>query len=455
MKVAKYKNLFFVIVFLLLNFAMLLSTFAVQSRVVKAQTGGSNLQQQLAETENRLKELKAQKDAINAQIIKEQQSQSSLQQQTKNIDRAIQQNELQIETLQVEIEKLNLEVAILKEEKSKLESRLAEVQSRLGDLQTQLQTSLNLLYKMSLSSKGFLEGNVSYEDSVIDEERQRSTVRLIKADLNEVKSLEAEVTAKRDEIAAKEKETTDLQTQMQTQADNLGVQVSALQWQKNNKQKLLAASQQNQNNLDSQKKVTDQKIAEYEAVINNIRTSLIYLPPSGTRISAGQVIGFQGRSGLSCDPYDPSLVPTKTNHYCEQYGYTGPDWYYYPPEQFPTKGSHLHFEYFINNKKVYPYDFLFGASKGEFKAMPLMPTNFSRGSHEGGAIDLVSSHGAPVFAVKPGYISYYCINYPPVPGFTDPAFGAVVQHVNEAGQLDGTISQYWHMIRGNRPCNYR
>lgn len=418
---------------------------------VNAQSSG-NLSEELKKADERLKELKKRQDALNSQIKSEQQSQTTLAQQAKNIDKAIQSNELQIESLELELEKIQLEVQILTEEQNKLQLRLTEVEKSLTETQVELKSSLNLLYKMSLNNTSFLEGDLSFQDSAVSQEKERSAIRLIKANLLEIKKLQEEVAAKKAEIDEKQKAAADLQSQKQAQNDNLTLQQQALKWQRENKQRLLTLSEQKESNLDSEKRANEQRLKEIEQQRASIIASLTNLPPSNTLVKAGQVIGFQGRSGLSCSWYDPALAPTRTNDYCQKYAGLSSSWYYYDPAAFPSKGSHLHFVYTVGGKQVNTNDYVYGSKRDQLAVMPMNPMSLTQGWHDGGAIDLSSYHGAPVYAVRAGFVSYFCSNFPNVPGFPDPLFGAVVHHIGADGKPDGTTSGYWHLQRRGYPC---
>jgi len=416
----------------------------------------ANTNDQIAEIEKKLKELQAQKDALNAQIKKEQQNQTNLTQQSRNLDRAIQQNEIQIRSLELELEKTRLEVQVLKEEQTKLQARLAEVQGNLAITTNELNVSINLLYKLSLSNPGILTENGSFQESVLNEEKEKSTMRIIKATINDIKNLEKEVLDKKTEIDTKEKQASDLKTELEAKSNNLNMQQQALKWQKDNKLRQITQSQQNQQNLTDQQREANQKIAQIQAELAAIMNALLKTPRTGTYVSAGQIIGFQGRSGLSCGVYDPSLVPVRTNSYCNDPYPKGAglnsDWYYYDPVKFPTRGAHLHFVYQINGAISCntARAALTDPNNNTFAAMPMSSFYMSQGCHDGGAVDIVSNNGfgAPVYSVKAGFVSYMCVRFPKDPSFPDPLFGAIVEHVDSTGKKDGTVSGYWHLKRG-------
>lgn len=454
----KIRKLFFLLLIVAIGLSSLV--LSPQFRQVIAPKTYADSQSDLEAIKKRLADLEAQKKALNAQIKKEASNQQTLAQQAKNLDRAIQQNEIQIESLELELDQIKLEVDILKQQQTQLQGRLDELQSKLADSDKELDISLNLLYKLSLSSPTLFAQNASFQEFIVHQEQEKSVMEVIKANVNEVKSLKKEVEDKKTEIDTKEKEASDLQAQKEAQSQNLELQKSALQWQRDNKLKQLGQSQANSASLTDQQRQNNQKIAEVQAAIAAIMNSLLIMPAGGAFVTSHQVIGLEGRSGLACDVYDRALVPTKTNHFCDNpypqgAGLNG-DWYYYDPASFPTKGAHLHFVYFVNGqiKCNGAQDALFNANNTEFNSDPLDSFYMSQGCHDGGAIDLVSrnGYGSPVYAVKAGYVTYRCVRFPNDPSFPDPLFGAIVTHVNAQGQRDGTVTAYWHLKR-NRSCD--
>jgi hypothetical protein len=452
MNTAKLKKINYIFS-LSLIFIIILGAFFSNLNFVSIVNAKDNLPAQLKETEERLKELRRRQEELNKNIQRESQNQASLANQTKNLDDAIRQNELQIQALQLELKKLELEVGILNDELQKIEERLVEVQERLEKIQAGLKASINLLYKMSLTRPTVLSGEATFQQTTIDQEKERSTVKLIKEDLLEIKKLEEEVKAKKAEIEEKKNKADELKAKTEAKNENLSNQQSALKWQRENRQNLLSRSFANQENLREQRANNEQRLREIENERARILAALTNLPPSNTLVDAGQVIGFQGRTGLSCELYNPQLAPTRTNDYCQRFAKLPSSYYYYDPVQFPSFGSHLHFTYSIGGQYVNaePYVFPNGSKRSEFTVMPMSSYVITQGNH-GGAVDMASSHGAPVMAVKRGFIRYHCSNWPNVPGFPDPLFGAVIHHVDANGNLDGTVSGYWHLQRRGYPC---
>lgn len=458
MKIKKIKKFIFLSLIIVISvFTFIISPIVQQSitPIAKADT-----QSDLDAIKKKLADLQAQKDALNSQIKKEQSNQQTFAQQAKDSDRRIQQNQIQIESLELELEQIKLEVKLLKQQQIDLQKRLTELESKLVDTNDKLDVSLNLLYKLSLSSPTIFAQNASFQDFIINQEQEKSVMEVIKSSVNDVNTLKKQVEEKKVEIDQKEKDASALQAQKEAQTNNLQLQVSALKWQKDNKLSLLSQSQQAQQTLNDQQKITNQKIAEMQSAIAAIMNSLLIMPAGGAFVTSHQVIGLEGRSGLSCGFYDPKLVPVKTNSYCTDVYPKGAglnsDWYYYDPIAFPSRGAHLHFVYFVGGKIncVAAQNALFDPNNTDFKSDPLDSFYQTQGCHDGGAVDLASraGFGAPVYSVKAGYVNYRCVRFPNDPAFPDPLFGAIVTHVDANGKLDGTVSAYWHLKR-NRSCD--
>lgn len=354
--------------------------------------------------------------------------------------------------MELEIEKLGLEINITRAEKEELETKLEELQKKLVTLNKDLLESTNLVYKMNLADQIFGE-KLNFQESMVRTEKSRALVTLIKVNIDEKKRIETDISSKKEQVATKEISLVELHNQKEAQSNNLTMQKQALDYQKQTKIQLAEQSKNKQVELAQKKQElehTDKELhktaGQYEKKLIDLRNSLFAVPASGRAVAAGQVVGFQGRTGLSCNPIMAGVV--KTNNYCQVYGGTGPDWYYYDPVKYPTLGSHLHFMYMNKyGQKHLTWNYLYGGVR-EFNRMPMDNMRLGRGYHEDYAIDLVTAHGAPVYAVKPGVVQYYCIYWPPVASFPDPAYGAIVYH------YDGSKSQYWHLQRrpNSPPC---
>lgn len=410
-------------------------------------------QNQLKEIEERIKELRRQRDKINAEIQAAQNAQVSLAQQAQLLDAEIARSEIAIQAFQLELDKLNLELKVLRDEQRKLQERLDQVKEELQKAESELKVSVNLLYKLSKNTVSILDKDRNFKEVVIGEEKERATLRLIKAKIKEIEDLKSEVENKKAEIDAKERQASELKDQLEGQKKLLELQKQALSIQKEYKQNLIVRYRQSQEDLSNKKNTYERQIRQSEEEKAMIEAALRNSISSGTRVQAGDVIGFQGRTGLVCG-YIPGGTPyPSSSDPCRKLVYTG-GLYYYDPNEYPSAGSHLHFEYRDANGNPVNLNQYFLYS-GQFTKPPffdflpmsnfVVTMNFVWGVHNG--IDMDGGHGAPVYAIKSGVVSYFCSasnrNDPVLS--KDPGFGAVIVHD------DGSRSVYYHLQR-NQPC---
>ncbi|MFW5719965.1 MAG: hypothetical protein ACOCXT_02985, partial [Candidatus Dojkabacteria bacterium] len=351
----------------------------------------------LAEKSSEEKELEAKKKALEEELKSiensldaEKANQKKYENDAAYLESIITQNESKVKRLKLEIEKKEVEVEEIALEKEDIQQRLGEIEDQKNTVSKEQDLAANKLFKMLYGSGSLLDESSTYEDSVINEEKQRYLAKLIKSHHEELKELEKETRDKKAEIEEKEKKSRELAKSMEVESQNLAMQEEGLEYQKGNKLSLIEKSKSseealsdNMNVVNSDLEDVKQQIQEYYANLEKEKRDAYNTPPSCNRVSAGQVIGFQGRTGLSCSPYDGS-VP-RTNNYCQVYAGLASNWYYYDASQFPTKGSHLHFEYFKNGAQVYPYNYIFKKDNSEFAHMPMSPVGMSQGYHFGGA----------------------------------------------------------------------
>ncbi|BDQ05076.1 MAG: hypothetical protein KatS3mg084_0594 [Candidatus Dojkabacteria bacterium] len=411
-------------------------------------------QNRLKEIEERINELKRQRDEINAQIQAAQNAQESLAQQAQLLDAEIARSEIAIQSFQLELDKLNVELEVLRDEQRKLQERLDQVKEELKTAETELKISVNLLYKLSKNSLSILDKDMNFREVVIGEEKERTTLRLIKAKIKEIENLKSQIEQKKSEIDAKEKQASELKDQLEGQKNLLDLQKQALAIQKEYKQNLIIRYKRSQEDLSNKKNAYERRIRQSEEEKAMIEAALRNSIVSGTRVNAGDVIGFQGRTGLSCSSPIPGATPypDPESDPCRKVPYTD-GFYYYDPNTYPAAGSHLHFVYNdtngyrVNLNQYFPYGGPI-IKPPFFDVLPISRFVVTQQFYSGHqAIDMDGGHGAPVYAIKSGVISYFCSAYnrsDPVLS-KDPGFGAIIIHD------DGSKSVYYHIQR-NQPC---
>ncbi len=439
------KNIIFVLIGIVL--IILLNINVISSYFVHAQAT-SETQQKLKETEEKLKKLKEEREKVKNTILAESQKQASLKQQKVVLDSTIRQNEIMIETLNLEIEKLEIELSILIDEQTKLETRIKKLNEELKRLQNEYEISINFLYKRHISSPNLLYESTSLEKAILEQEKQKALTTIIKNKKEEIIRFEKELQEKKEIITQKKEEINKIKEETVSKYEGLKMQQEALEWQKQNKDKQIQESIKNQRDLFSQDARLSEEMKKLERELSEYRLKLAVMPPSGAFVKAGQVIGFQGRTGFSCSYYPANPVP-RTNNYCS---HLGPNWYYYDPVQFPTLGSHLHLEVIVNGQRKNADTYLPGGPNNHLISHPPM-FNYvitqSSAAH-GGPVDIASYHGAPIYSMSDGYIRYGCYDYNGT-FKNDPAYYAVLVHVGSDGKPNGIVTQYWHLLR-NVPC---
>lgn len=399
-------------------------------------------QEEITETEKQIEEIKKQQEQVKSGIEQESLNQKQFKDEAEYIQSVIKQTELEVQAVQLELQKLDLEIQNNKEQKEKIDTRLKEIKGNIGKLNEELAEYTNLLYKMSFSTPSILDEKSSFQDTVIGQEKVKAVLRIVKSDIDEVERLEKEAKQKNDELAQKEKELAEFHSEKIAQNSNLQSQQSALQWQIQNKEELANKSKETQIELIKKNEDLNQKIAQYTAKLNDLRTQALELPPSGNQITNGQIIGYEGRTGYVCGYVSPETIANMPpEDYAVSSQYCPAPLYFLPDiNKYPTVGAHLHFEYKIGSEWVDP-----SAHFSEFDRMPMDNLTVTQGFSGGHlANDMDAGYGAAVYAVKPGQVQYFCDRLIP----SNPAFGAVVVHE------DGTRTLYWHMQRtaSSPPC---
>lgn len=431
-----FKILFFLILLFSISF-LSISNITNTNLNAASDDDLNELRKERDELQDNIDRIKEEKDQVNQKIDQYEQDKSQLAGEAQYIENVINQNELQVDSIELELKKLTLDLEIIQEEKAQAEEELEEVEKELDKLKKDQVNYNNYLFKLSLNSHNILSPDSTLEQNIVDTERAKTVVKIIKSNVDKANKLAIKVKEKNNEVAAKEEEISEIVKDKEAYSIYLTLQESGLKAQKENKLKLIEQREEDTEELAQKEQELNNELSQYQQKLNSILNALFQAPPGGTRVASGQVIGFQGRTGLSCNPIEDGVA--RTNTFCQSYAGLSDYWYYYDPQNYPTKGSHLHFAYNKGGVEVNPYNYLFEEGNKEFENKPMDSMMLTQGFHGGHpANDLVSYHGAPVYAIKPGTISYHCDSWLPA-DFPDPGYGAIIHHD------DGTKSAYWHM----------
>lgn len=312
-----------------------------------------------------------------------------------------------INKLQVQIDESQARINKLQGDVDALNVQIAEAEAELVRQKEVLALNIKAMYlegdistfEMLLSSKDLSD--------FVDKEQYRNTVKTkITTTLDRINVLKAELDNKRKTVQA----TLDEQKALQDQ----------LASQRAEKDRILALNQDEQNKIENQIRANSSQLAELkqkradaEAALARSLNNGSYRVASAGYVSAGDVVGAVGDTGLS-------------------------------------SGPHLHLEvrrggtinpapYMVAQPVNMPPAYI---SQGYGVYNPL----YYSGYHMG--IDYAANSGAPIFAIDGGQMYRGCSN--DLLGTRDNAYGyvAIVEHSN------GTKSVYAHMSGGPGACNY-
>lgn len=361
-------------------FVFAISVFLAGFSVVSA----NNYQQQI-------NTLEAQNNQINSE-------KSILGLEAGDLSGAISKLEEGISQKQAAINEYKAEVARLQEEIKKAEAELAKQKELLRE------TIKAIYIEGDITTLEMLASSDDLTD-FFDKQQYRDTVQdKVKSTLDKITQLKLDLNTKKQKIENLIKEQESLKADLVSQ--------------NNEKNRLLSLNQSEQNKLEGEIKANQQKIAklraEAEAALARSLSSGSYKVSPVGPVSAGDVVGAVGNTGLSSGPHLHLEARTGS-------GITNP-------------GPYIQAQP-VNRPPAY-----ISQSYGE--ANPL----YSSGYH--GGIDYASSSGSPIFAIRDGYLYRGCSNA--MLGTRNNAYGyvAIVEHSN------GMRSVYAHMSGGPPECNY-
>ncbi len=336
------------IFFLLIFFFTQIPTFA--GEIEDKQKELSDIQRQIQEISN----------SLNAKRLEEK----TLANEIAIMDGQIQEIELQIQATQYQIDQTQAEIDDLNQKIADLEIEIAKEKEVLAE-------HIRVLYEESQTSTlEIIASSNSFSDFVDRNEYLETMQRKIKESIDKIKTLKAELDAKKQELTAEQNRLAELRSQQEAQRQQIA-------YQRSTKEQLLIQTKSDEANFQEELKKAQQIYAEIQAWLNSFLGQKNFV--SQGKVSTGDVIGLQGYTGYS-----------------------------FPPGVF---GSHLHFGVYIGNVDVDPMPYLTSGAL----AWPLVNPIITQGywgtfSHRGvgwpGGIDMVQYNGAPVMAAAAGDIIY-------------------------------------------------
>lgn len=311
-------------------------------------------------------------------------------------------------TLQAKINELNAEIAIVNQQIELLSLQIKELELKIEETNKELDRQRSVLGENIRAM--YFEGDVSTIEILatskdlsdfVDKEQYRNAVQdKIKATLDKIKILKAELQAKREEVQK-------LLSQQQAQR-------ALLDEKRQEQQSLLNATRGQEARYQAMIASQRKQLAEAEAAIARAVGSGSYRSAPVGPVAAGDPIGGIGNSGLS-------------------------------------SGPHLHLEVRKGGSDVNPGPYI------QYSPVPMPPawvsqsygtrdSIYMRGYHPG--IDYAGPTGTQIRAIRGGYLYRGCSN--DLLGTTTNPYGyvAVVEH------SDGSISIYAHMTGGPSRCSY-
>lgn len=343
-----------------------------------------------------------------ATISELQQKSAQLRAQIAENQRIASEHHDRAKTLQSKINELNGEIAIVTQQIELLSLQIKELELKIEETNRELARQRNVLGENIRAM--YFEGDISTIEILatskdlsefVDKEQYRSAVQAkIKATVDTINILKAELNAKQDEIKQ-------LLAQQQAQRQQLADKRAE-------QQRLLDATRGEEARYQAILAKQRKQLAEAEAEIARAVGNGSYRSAPVGPVAAGDPIGGIGSSGLS-------------------------------------SGPHLHFEVRKNGSVINPTPYI------EVSPVSMPPAWVSQGfweynplyvsDHHPG-IDYAASQGTQIRAARGGYLYRGCSNA--LLGTSTNPYGyvAIVEH------SDGSIAIYAHMTGGPSQCSY-
>lgn len=354
-----------------------------------------------ANSSQQIKDLQQQINQVQNDSNQKREVQGVLGIEASSLEDAIGKLQGQIDSSQARINQLQGDINSLNNQITEAEAELAKQKKTLGEI-------IRTMYvEGDITTLEMLATSKDLSDFFDKQQYQESVRSKVKITLDKVTQLKLELNTKRDTVKA----TLDEQQALRNQLDS----------QRAEKDRILALNQNQQNQLENQIKANSGKLAELKkkqaeaeaALARSLNSGSYRTAPAGP-VSAGDVVGSVGSTGLS-------------------------------------SGPHLHLEVRNGNGTINPSPYI----KSKPVNMPpawvsqgygVANSLYRSGYHTG--IDYAGSSGAAIFAIDGGQMYRGCSNQMLGTRGNDYGYVAIVEHSN------GTKSVYAHMSGGPAACNY-